>query len=63
MAISIVMMNLRMRHQSRTILTLMRKMIENQVEYLKQMISMKEKMTSKILIMTLINLLQKMISS
>jgi len=57
------MMNLRMRLRSRTILTLMRKMTELQVEYLKQMISMKEKMTSKILIMTLINLLQKMISS
>jgi hypothetical protein len=61
--ILIVMMSLRMRHQSRMILTLMTKMIEHQVEYQKQMILMKEKISSIILIMTLINLLQKMINS
>jgi hypothetical protein len=60
MGILTVMMSLKMRPQSRMILTLMRKMIELQVAY--QMISMTKKMNFKKLIMTLINLLQKMIN-
>ena len=60
MGILTVMMSLKMRPQSRMILTLMRKMIELQVAY--QMISMTKKMNFKKLIMTVINLLQKMIN-